>query len=200
MAMAFLLHNPMLRGAVAASLLWAASAAAQAHGIWFAQRSGDLALIYGEGGDDLDAAKRLPLIKAVAGYDAAGRPVQTALEAAGKLALVDLREQPAIVAAVLDNGIWTKAANGQWFKKPRGEVPGASASGHNFKYAVHLRAPLGRPLEGCLAMRCRSCRSMPRCPRCAANRCACACSTAASPLPACRCWPTSSTTPMAKRC
>ena len=148
MAMAFLLHNPMLRGAVAASLLWAVSAAVQAHGIWFAQRSGDLALIYGEGGDDLDAAKRLPLIKAMAGYDAAGRPVQTALEAAGKLALVDLREQPAVVAAVLDNGIWTKAANGQWFKKPRGEVPGASASGHNFKYAVHLRAPLGRPLGG----------------------------------------------------
>ena len=36
---------------------------AQAHGIWFAQRSDDLALIYGEGGDDLNAAKRLPLIR-----------------------------------------------------------------------------------------------------------------------------------------
>lgn len=131
---------------MAVSLMWAASMAAQAHGIWFAQRSGDLALIYGEGGDDLDAAKRLPLIKSIAGYDAAGRSVPTALEAAGKLALVDLREQPAVVAAVLDNGVWTKSADGQWLKKPKSEVAGAIASGHNFKYAVHLRAPLTQPL------------------------------------------------------
>ncbi|MBT2333727.1 DUF4198 domain-containing protein [Variovorax paradoxus] len=140
------LRNSLVRGAMAALLLSAASAAVQAHGIWFAQRSGDLALIYGEGGDDLDAGKRLPLVTAMAGYDAAGRPVRTALEAAGKLALADLREQPAVVAAVLDNGIWTKSADGQWFKKPRHEVPGAQASGHNFKYAVHLRAPLAQPL------------------------------------------------------
>lgn len=119
---------------------------AQAHGIWFAQRSGDLALIYGEGGEDLDAAKRLPLIRAISGYDTEGRPIPTALEAAGKLALVDLRAQPAVVAAVLDNGIWTKSTDGQWFKKKKHEVSNALISGHNFKYAVHLLAPLPHPL------------------------------------------------------
>lgn len=35
---------------------------ADAHGIWFAQRARQLALIYGVGADDLDAVKRLPLI------------------------------------------------------------------------------------------------------------------------------------------
>lgn len=139
-------HSVLLRCVAVASLLWGASAAVHAHGIWFAQRSGDLALIYGEGGDDLDAARRLPLVMSMAGYDAAGRAVPTALEPAGKLALVDLREQPAVVAVVLDNGIWTKSADGQWLKKPKNEVPGAVASAHNFKYAVHLRAPLTRPL------------------------------------------------------
>jgi hypothetical protein len=134
------------RAAMAVLLLWTASAGAQAHGIWFAQRSGDLALIYGEGGDDLDAARRLPLVRAVAGYDAAGRAVPTALGAAGKLVLVDLHAQPAIVAAVLDNGIWTKSSAGQWLRKHKHEVPGALASGHNVKYAVHLRAPLAEPL------------------------------------------------------
>lgn len=136
-----------LRCVAVAYLLWGVSAAAHAHGIWFAQRSGDLALIYGEGGDDLDAARRLPLITSMAGYDVAGRAVPTALEPVGKLALVDLREQPAVVAAVLDNGIWTRSAEGQWLKKPKNEVPGAVVSGHNFKYAVHLRrTPLDRPL------------------------------------------------------
>lgn len=143
MAMAFLHH--VRRGALWAALAGAV-ATAQAHGIWFAQRSGDLALVYGEGGDDLDAVKRLPLLRAVAGYDAEGRPVRAAIEAVGRLALADLREQPAVLAAVLDNGIWTKAADGQWHKKRRSEVPGATYSGHHFKYAVHLRLPLARQL------------------------------------------------------
>lgn len=119
---------------------------AQAHGIWFAQRSDDLALIYGEGGDDLNAAKRLPLIRQMAGYDASGKALSTSLSAVGKLAVVDLRESPAVVAAVLDNGIWTKSADGKWYKKPKGEVPNAVRSSLNFKYAVHLLAPLKAPL------------------------------------------------------
>ena len=60
--------NKLHRIAALATLAAAAvlsSASAQAHGIWFAQRSGELALIYGEGADDLDMVKRQPLISAV---------------------------------------------------------------------------------------------------------------------------------------
>lgn len=109
-----------------------------AHGVWFAQRSGELALIYGEGGDDLDMVKRLPLVKKMAGYDSAGQEVRTELKVEGKLAIVDLDECPVIVAAVLDNGIWTRSVEGGWHKKRRDQVPGAVSSSHNFKYAVHL--------------------------------------------------------------
>ena len=56
-----------------------ASTSAQAHGIWFAQRARQLALVYGVGADDLDAVKRLPLIKSVDGFDADGLPVTTSL-------------------------------------------------------------------------------------------------------------------------
>ena len=137
--------NKLHRIAALATLAAAAvlsSASAQAHGIWFAQRSGDLALIYGEGADDLDMVKRQPLITAVSAYDVFGKPVPTALEVNGRLLLVDTREKPAIVAAVLDNGIWSKTPEGKWLKKGKNEVPGALTSGHNFKYAVHLRSPL----------------------------------------------------------
>ena len=58
-----------ITGFIAAALLIATSAA-DAHGIWFAQRATQLALIYGVGADDLDSVKRLPLIKSVSGYDA----------------------------------------------------------------------------------------------------------------------------------
>jgi nickel transport protein len=133
------LHRITVLAMLAAAVLSAASA--QAHGIWFAQRSGELALIYGEGADDLDMVKRQPLISAVTAYDASGTPVSTALEVSGLL-LVDTKEKPAIVAAVLDNGTWSKTPEGKWLKKGKNEVPGALTSGHNFKYAVHLRSPL----------------------------------------------------------
>jgi uncharacterized GH25 family protein len=141
--------NRLHRIAALATLATAAvlsSTAAQAHGIWFAQRSGELALIYGEGAEDLDTVKRQPLITAITAYDASGDPVPTALQASGRLLIVDTKERPAIVAAVLDNGTWSKTPEGKWLKKGKNEVPGALTSGHNLKYAVHLRSPLSGPL------------------------------------------------------
>ncbi|MBJ7379063.1 MAG: DUF4198 domain-containing protein, partial [Sphingobium sp.] len=43
--------------ALGVSTLLAATAPVGAHGIWFAQRARQLALIYGVGADDLDAVK-----------------------------------------------------------------------------------------------------------------------------------------------
>ena len=119
---------------------------ASAHGIWFAQRSTQLALIYGVGANDLDAVKRLPLIKSIAGYDAAGGTIPTRLRVAGPLLLVDADSQPSVVAAVLFNGIWSKTPEGEWVKKGRDEVPKATTSEKNFKYAVHIIGALNGPL------------------------------------------------------
>jgi nickel transport protein len=118
------------------------STATHAHGIWFAQRANQLAMIYGVGADDLDAVKRLPLVTSIAAYDSAGDAVPTKLEVNGPLLLVDTTEQPAIVAAVLDNGTWSKTPDGKWHKKGKDEVPDAVVSEKNYKYAVQLRAPL----------------------------------------------------------
>lgn len=123
--------------ALVAGLL--AASAAEAHGIWFAQRSKQLAVIYGVGADDLEAVKRQPLVTRVDGYDDAGKPVPTTLRAAGPLLLVDSENEPVIVGAVLFNGIWSRRPNGEWVKKGRDEVPDATVAEKNFKYAIHLR-------------------------------------------------------------
>ncbi|MEO8102484.1 MAG: DUF4198 domain-containing protein [Betaproteobacteria bacterium] len=124
-----------------------AATGAFAHGIWFAQRSNQLALIYGVGADDLDAVKRLPLVKSIAGYDEAGQPVETKLvPTTDRLLLVNIDNQPAVVAAVLDNGMWSKTADGKWHNKGKDEVPDAVISERNYKFAVHLRLPLAAPL------------------------------------------------------
>lgn len=116
-----------------------ATTSVQAHGIWFAQRAKQLALIYGVGADDLDMVKRQPLVTRVDGYDAGGQPVPTALRAAGPLLLVDSDSEPVIVGAVLFNGIWSRRPDGEWVKKGRDEVPDATIAEKNYKYAVHLR-------------------------------------------------------------
>lgn len=126
-----------LVAAVMASL--AAATVAQAHGIWFAQRSNQLALIYGVGGDDLDAVKRLPKVKAVSAYDDQGKEVPAHIAPNGPLLVVNTDSKPAVVAAILDNGPWSKAPDGEWINKGRDEVPNATISEHTYKYAVHLR-------------------------------------------------------------
>lgn len=123
---------------VCAGLLLPLAAPLGAHGIWFAQRARQLALIYGVGADDLDAVKRLPLIKSVTGYDADWAPVKASLRAAGPIPLVDSDEPVAAVAAIMDYGLWSKTPDGEWHNKGRDEVPTATLAEHNWKYAVHL--------------------------------------------------------------
>lgn len=124
----------------------AASGAAQSHGIWFAQRATQLALLYGIGADDLDMVKRFSMVSSMKGYDADGKPVPASLHVDGRLVLVDLENQPAIVAAVLDNGTWSRTPDGKWHKQGRDEQPTATVSEKNTKYAVHIIGPLTKPL------------------------------------------------------
>jgi hypothetical protein len=135
-----------LSAVVALAVGLGAVTAANAHAIWFAQRATQLALIYGLGADDLDSVKRLPLVKSVAGYDADWKAVPTSLRVAGPLLLVDSDSQPTVVTAVLFNGIWSRTPDGDWVKKGRDEVPNATLSEKNYKYAVRIVGPLSGPI------------------------------------------------------
>ena len=111
---------------------------AQAHGIWFAQRARQLALVYGVGADDLDAVARESKLTLTKGYDEDWGEVDVKLRDAGAIPVIDSDEPVAAVAAVMDYGIWTKDASGEFHNKGRDEVPNSVLSEHNFKYAVHL--------------------------------------------------------------
>lgn len=113
--------------------------AASAHGIWFAQRAGQLALVYGHGAEDLPVIERLGKITSVGGTDGAGKPVSVSLRASDHLAFIALDNKPAVVTATLDNGLWTEGPDGKWVNKGKDEVPGAKQSGRYFKYSSHLR-------------------------------------------------------------
>lgn len=119
---------------------------AVAHGIWFAQRAKQTALIYGVGADDLDSVKRQPLVQSTSGYDETGEAVNTTLRVAGPLLLVDSELPVSVVTAVLFNGIWSRRPDGEWVKKGRDEVPDATISEKNYKYAVAIIGPMAKPL------------------------------------------------------
>ncbi|PTQ10007.1 nickel ABC transporter substrate-binding protein [Sphingomonas oleivorans] len=121
-------------------------AQADAHGIWFAQRSKQLALIYGIGADDLDAVKRQPLVESVTAYDATYQPIPASLRVAGPILLVDTEAQPTLVAAILQNGTWSRMAGGEFEKKGRDEMPGAELAEKTVKYAVTIQGPLSGPI------------------------------------------------------
>jgi nickel transport protein len=114
----------------------------QAHGIWFAQRSTQLALIYGIGADDLDSVKRQHKIESIVGFDTDWEEVDAQLTVAGPLLLVTSDDYPTAVAAVMNNGIWSNTGEGHWVGKGRDELPDAIVSEKTIKYAVHLRGPL----------------------------------------------------------
>jgi len=124
-----------------------AVSAAQAHGIWFAQRANQTALIYGVGADDLDMVRRQPLVTRIEGFDEDLQPVPASLRAAGPLLLVDSEAAPPVVAAVMSNGIWSRLPDGKWVKKGRDEAPDATISEKNYKYAVYLRGEIDGPLQ-----------------------------------------------------
>ena len=111
---------------------------ADAHEIWFAQRSNKLALIYGAGAHDLDMVKRLPKVTATQGLDAAGQSLPTELKATDSLVIVEAPPALAVVTAVMDNGLWSKSPDGKFHNKGLDEVPNAIVSGRYYKYATHL--------------------------------------------------------------
>ncbi|HNP62673.1 MAG TPA: DUF4198 domain-containing protein [Woeseiaceae bacterium] len=123
-----------------------ATAAASAHGIWFAERSKQLALIFGVGADDLNMVERLPLITDIAAYDVLQKPVETSLRASEFLVTANLDAHPAIVAAAFDNGIWSQKKDGSWSRGRRQEIENAVLSAAVLKFTVHLRSPLAEPL------------------------------------------------------
>lgn len=129
--------------AVLAASLFALPGIAGAHGIWVAERWGELGVVYGHGaGDDpYDPAR----IKTVRALDEDGKELAIGLDRAEKHALLATTGEPAVVLIDFDNGIFSKGADGTSVNKPKREVPGATEANHSVKHALailHLHGDL----------------------------------------------------------
>lgn len=113
---------------------------AYAHGIYFAERVQETALVYGVGADDLKIVKRLPKISTFESFDEKWHPEDAELKVNGPMVFVEGDHEA--VAAVMKNGIWSRTPDGEWIAAGRDEVPNAELSEETIKYAVFLRGPL----------------------------------------------------------
>ncbi len=123
-----------------------ATSAANAHGIWFAERGRHTAMVYGIGADDLDMVSHLPQVEAITAFDAAYRPITATLRVAGPVVLVDAATKPVLIAAILQNGIWSRKGSAEFVKGGRDAVPDATLSEKTVKYAVSIHGPLPRTI------------------------------------------------------
>ncbi|EIZ81255.1 hypothetical protein WSK_0200 [Novosphingobium sp. Rr 2-17] len=122
------------------------TAAADAHGIWFEQRAKQLVIVYGIGADDLETVKRLPMMENIKAYDADYQPIRASVRAFGPAVVVDTDAQLTVAAAVLPYGIWSRVGDGEFEKKTLAEMPNATVSTKNVKYAVTIQGQLTKPL------------------------------------------------------
>ena len=119
-----------------AVLTLAAAQAAQAHGVWVAQRFGEPAVVYGHAASDdpYDAAK-LVSVKAI---NAEGEVLDVETTNDGAHVTLDVADAAAALIVEFDNGFWTERAGGEWVNRPKSSVEDAEQAGHYVKHNVTL--------------------------------------------------------------
>lgn len=120
----------------AAALVSASASVALAHGVWVAERWGDLGVVYGHGAEDgpYDPSK----VTSAIAIDEAGAPLVVEIKADGERVWLSAPTEPAVILVEFDNGFWSKGAEGDWVNEPKSKVPGATEAGHYVKHNVSL--------------------------------------------------------------
>jgi nickel transport protein len=142
-----IVSTSVLRSALVAILGVATAFSACAHGIWFAERSSQTAIIYGHGAEDSDPIRRLDKFKTITAQDGKGNALPAAWKRTDHLLLADVAKEAAVLTATLDNGFWSKSPEGKWIAKGKDEVPGATDSGRYVKFTTQIRGDLTLPLK-----------------------------------------------------
>jgi hypothetical protein len=120
---------------IAAALL-AAMLAGQvsAHGIWTAERRGNIEVIYGDGAaeDAYDPKK----VSGAWASDLRGARIPVTVKQLEDHVRLEPVEPPAVLSVALDNGYWTQAPDKKWLNVGETKVPDALDSGRYYKYTL----------------------------------------------------------------
>lgn len=120
---------------------------AHAHGIWFAQRAGELALVYGDGAEEGPIVPKFDRVGGVQAVDENGQAIAVQLLKTDHLLLVDADGEPVLLGATLDNGYFSQRADGKWKNTPKSQTPNVRKSGRYYKHAIHQVRDLAQAIQ-----------------------------------------------------
>jgi uncharacterized GH25 family protein len=126
--------------------------AAQAHGVWVAQRTGEWAVVLGE--SSVDDAYKPEAVKSVAAQSGDGKSISITVRPQEQNAVLLPAPGAAAVGVSFVDGFWSEDAAGKWHAGSRLQVPQASKAGYYQMFSRTVLAassqpgkPFGLPLE-----------------------------------------------------
>jgi nickel transport protein len=146
--------DPVMHRAITLSLtiLLSTTALASAHATWIAQRSGDWAVVHGEG-SATDEAYDPSKVGAAFALDAAGNAVAVEVAPQQKSAILKPAGGASVLGAVFDEGWWTEDSAGEWHNAAPDAFPDFRSTGKYQTYIVSYigltttQRPVGHRLE-----------------------------------------------------
>ena len=142
----------MLIAGVLAAHLVSLTNTAGAHGIWLAQRTDELTVVYGHLAED--GAYKAKKVKSIEGFTATGEKRAITLALSEKNVKLTAPDDVVVLSTVFDNGFWIKGADGKWQNVGKQQVAGGTESHQPLKYNTHILKspgialkPTGAPLE-----------------------------------------------------
>ena len=142
----------MLMAGVLAAHLVSLTNNAAAHGIWLAQRTDELTVVYGHLAED--GGYETKKVKSVEGFTATGEKRAITLAPSEKNVKLTAPDDVVVLSTVFDNGFWIKSPDGKWQNVGKQQVAGGTESHQPLKYNTHILKspgqalkPTGAPLE-----------------------------------------------------
>ena len=132
-----------LRLAAAVAMLLPTLAAA--HGVWVAQRAGAWALVLGEA--SVDEAYAAGQVRTVLARTVSGEAREAAVVAQDRHPLLRFDADVGAVAAVFEDGYWSKTRAGAWVTGSRAEVADAERTSFDVKTTTTIVRPLAMPAK-----------------------------------------------------
>lgn len=146
------MKTKLLALAVLAAYLPLQISSAGAHGIWVAQRTDQLTIVYGHLAED--GAYETKKVKSVVAKTANGEARDVKLNVGEKNVTMTVPDDVAVLSTTFDNGFWIKGPDAKWQNVGKLQVPGGTESHQPLKYNTHILKsvgsglkPTGAPLE-----------------------------------------------------
>lgn len=122
----------------------AAMTAVDAHGVWFANRLDEKALVLGEG--PLDNAYSPSCVQKIDGYTTMGQVAPVTVVNHHKNVSILTPDNLGVTATYFDYGYFTKTTDGKMVHKPFNEVPNAAKTTHAIKWNINYWDASAKPM------------------------------------------------------